>query len=205
MPFELPSLPYSQDALDPYISARTMSFHHGKHHAAYVNKLNELIKGSPMEKQTLEQIVRATANDVGKVAIFNNAAQAYNHEFFWHCLKPKGGGNPVGVLAERLNATFDSIEKFKEELKNAAVTQFGSGWAWLVLDQGNLKVVKTSNAMTPIAQNQTPLLTVDVWEHAYYLDYQNRRPDFVQAYLDNLVSWEYAAGNLEAALTRTTR
>lgn len=205
MPFELPPLPYSQDALDPYISARTMSFHHGKHHAAYVNKLNELVKGGPMENQSLEEIIKATANDASKVTIFNNAGQAWNHDFFWRCMKAKGGGNPTGALAERLNATFGSFEKFKEEFKNAAVAQFGSGWAWLVLDHGNLKVTKTANAMNPMAQNQHALLTLDVWEHAYYLDYQNRRGDFVQAFLDHLVNWESVGKNLEAAEAHGTR
>ena len=197
MAFELPPLPYSQDALDPHVSAKTLSFHHGKHHAAYVNKLNELVKGSPMQEQSLEEIMRATAKDPSKEAIFNNAAQAWNHDFFWHCMKPKGGGAPSGALADKIKSAFGGVDKLKEELKQAAVGQFGSGWAWLVLDRGELKVRKTPNAMNPLVEGQTPVLTVDVWEHAYYLDYQNRRPDFVQALLDNLVNWDFAAGNLK--------
>ena len=197
MAFELPPLPYSQDALDPHVSAKTLSFHHGKHHAAYVNKLNELVKGSPMQEQSLEEIMRATAKDPSKEAIFNNAAQAWNHDFFWHCMKPKGGGAPSGALADKIKSAFGGVDKLKEELKQAAVGQFGSGWAWLVLDRGELKVRKTPNAMNPLVEGQTPVLTVDVWEHAYYLDYQNRRPDFVQAFLDNLVNWDFAAGNLK--------
>jgi Fe-Mn family superoxide dismutase len=193
MAFELPSLPYSQDALEPHVSANTLSFHHGKHHAAYVNKLNELIKGAGKD---LEEIIRSTANDPSKVGIFNNAAQVWNHTFFWHCLSPKGGGAPSGVLADKIKSTFGSLESFKDQFKDAAITQFGSGWAWLIQDGSNLQITKTANAVNPLSQGQKAIFTIDVWEHAYYLDYQNRRPDFVQAVLDNLINWEFVANNL---------
>ncbi|MEK7706203.1 MAG: superoxide dismutase [Myxococcota bacterium] len=198
MAFELPKLPYSQDALEPHISSKTMSFHYGKHHQAYVTKINELTKDTPMAKHSLEQIMRDTANDAAKAALFNNAAQVWNHTFFWNCLTPNGGTGPSGELAERVKEAFGGVDKLKEELKNAAVGQFGSGWAWLVVDGGKLKVVKTANAMSPVVQNQTALLTIDVWEHAYYLDYQNRRPDFVQTVLDKLVNWDFVAENLKS-------
>jgi Fe-Mn family superoxide dismutase len=193
MAFELPSLPYSQDALEPHVSANTLSFHHGKHHAAYVNKLNELIKGAGKD---LEEIIRSTANDPSKVGIFNNAAQVWNHTFFWHCMSPKGGGAPSGVLADKIKSTFGSLESFKDQFKDAAITQFGSGWAWLIQDGSNLQITKTANAVNPLSQGQKAIFTIDVWEHAYYLDYQNRRPDFVQAVLDNLINWEFVANNL---------
>jgi Fe-Mn family superoxide dismutase len=197
MAFELPQLPYSQDALDPHISAKTLSFHHGKHHAAYVNKLNELVKGGPLEGKDLEEIIKSTAGDADKAGIFNNAAQIWNHTFFWHSMSPKGGGAPSGVVADKIKASFGSLDKFKEEFKNAAVTQFGSGWAWLIQDGNDLKIVKTANAVNPLSQGQTALFTVDVWEHAYYLDYQNRRPDFVQTVLDKLINWEFVNQNLK--------
>jgi Fe-Mn family superoxide dismutase len=193
MAFELPSLPYSQDALEPHVSTNPLSFHHGKHHAAYVNKLNELIKGAGKD---LEESVRSTANDPSKVGIFNNAAQVWNHTFFWHCLSPKGGGAPSGVLADKIKSTFGSLESFKDQFKDAAITQFGSGWAWLIQDGSNLQITKTANAVNPLSQGQKAIFTIDVWEHAYYLDYQNRRPDFVQAVLDNLINWEFVANNL---------
>jgi Fe-Mn family superoxide dismutase len=197
MAFELPELPYSQDALDPHISSKTLSFHHGKHHAAYVNKLNELIKGGDLEGKDLEEIIKANADDAGKAGIFNNAAQVWNHTFFWNSMSPKGGGAPSGVIADKLKASFGSVDKFKEEFKNAAVTQFGSGWAWLIQDGNDLKIVKTPNAVNPLSQGQTALFTVDVWEHAYYLDYQNRRPDFVQTVLDKLINWEFINQNVK--------
>ena len=196
MPFELPPLPYPDTALEPYYSARTFSFHHGKHHKAYVDNLNKLLPGSPFEDQTLEKIIRATASDVGKAGFFNNAAQVWNHTFFWHCMAPNGGGRPTGFIAERIEAAFGSYEKFAEQFKAAAVGRFGSGWGWLVLDGGELKIMSTPNAETPLAQGKVALLTVDVWEHAYYLDYQNRRPDFVQTFLDHLVNWDFVAQHL---------
>ncbi|OGQ83417.1 MAG: superoxide dismutase [Deltaproteobacteria bacterium RIFOXYA12_FULL_58_15] len=197
MSFELPRLPYSQDALDPHISAKTLSFHHGKHHAAYVSKLNELVAGTDLEGKALEDIIRATAGNAGKAGIFNNAAQVWNHTFFWNSMSPKGGGAPSGVIADKLKASFGSLDKFKEELKAAAIGQFGSGWAWLIQDGNDLKILKTQNAENPLSQGKHALFTVDVWEHAYYLDYQNRRPDFVQTVLDKLINWDFVAQNLK--------
>jgi len=199
MAFELPALPYPNNALEPHMSARTLEFHHGKHHQAYVTNLNNLVKDSPMASQSLEQIIKATAKDESKAGIFNNAAQVWNHTFFWNSMKPNGGGAPSGQVAERINSAFGGFDKFKEQFKQAGATQFGSGWAWLVLDGGQLRVTKTANAVNPMAQGQTALLTCDVWEHAYYLDYQNRRPDFIQTFLDKLVNWEFVASNLSKA------
>ncbi|GAP13835.1 superoxide dismutase [Longilinea arvoryzae] len=197
MAFELPALPFTEDALEPYYSARTLSFHHGKHHKAYVDNLNKLITGTDLESKTLEEIILLAAADPAKAGMFNNAAQIWNHTFFWHCMKPGGGGKPGGAIAARIDATFGSYEKFAEQFKAAAVGRFGSGWGWLVLDGGELKILSTPNAETPLAKGQKALLTVDVWEHAYYLDYQNRRPDFVQAFLDHLVNWDFVAENLK--------
>lgn len=199
MAFELPPLPFPKNALEPHMSARTLEFHHGKHHQAYVTNLNNLVKDSPLASQSLEEIIKATAKDESKAGIFNNAAQVWNHTFFWNCMKPNGGGAPTGALAQRIDSAFGGFDKFKEQFKQAGVTQFGSGWAWLVLDGGQLKVTKTPNAVNPMAQGQTALLTCDVWEHAYYLDYQNRRPDFIQIFLDHLVNWEFVASNLSKA------
>ena len=199
MAFELPPLPYAKDALEPYMSARTLEFHHGKHHQAYVTNLNNLVKDTPMAKQSVEEIIRATAKDESKTGVFNNAAQVWNHTFFWNCMKPRGGGQPSGDLAKRLEQSFGGFDKFRDEFKQAAATQFGSGWAWLVADGGKLKVTKTPNAVNPMSQGQTALLTCDVWEHAYYLDFQNRRPDFVQTFLDHLVNWDFVAKNLAGA------
>ncbi|MDD5585976.1 MAG: superoxide dismutase [Alphaproteobacteria bacterium] len=198
MPFELPALPWPDTALEPHISARTLSFHYGKHHQAYVTNLNGLIKDTPLATASLEDIIRKTAGDESKAGVFNNAAQVWNHTFFWNSMTPSGS-QPIAALAERLEKDFGSFDKFKETFKQAGVTQFGSGWAWLVLDGDSLKVTKTPNAVNPLALGQTPLLTCDVWEHAYYLDYQNRRPDFVQAFLDHLANWDFAAKNLAAA------
>lgn len=196
MAFELPPLPYDLKALEPHISANTLSFHYGKHHQAYVTNLNNLVKDSPLADKSLEEVILAVAGDASKQGIFNNAAQVWNHSFFWNCMKPNGGGKPTGKLAEKIDSDLGGFDKFKEEFKNAAVTQFGSGWAWLVLDGDKLKITKTANADLPMAHGQKALLTVDVWEHAYYLDYQNRRPDFVQTVLDNLVNWDFVAQNL---------
>ncbi|MFH0826588.1 MAG: superoxide dismutase [Candidatus Omnitrophota bacterium] len=187
----LPELPYSKDALVPYISARTFEFHYGKHHAAYVEKLNSLIEGTEFSKDALETIVKKTAKDTSRVAIFNNAAQVWNHAFYWQCMKKSGGGTPKGNIADRLKADFGSYEKFAEELKNAGLTQFGSGWAWLVVKEGKLTIMKAANADTPIAHGLTPLLTVDVWEHAYYLDYQNKRADYLDVFIKNLIDWDF--------------
>ena len=194
----LPELPYEQNALEPVISAKTIGFHYGKHHQTYVNNLNKLIAGTDLEKKSLEDVVISTYGSADQAGIFNNAAQVWNHTFYWHCLSPKGGGEPPALLKQQIEASFGSFDTFKKKLLNAAVTQFGSGWAWLVLDGDKLKVTRTANADLPLAQNQKPLLTIDVWEHAYYLDYQNRRPDYVQAVLDKLVNWEFVARNLES-------
>ncbi len=198
MPFELPELPYAKDALAPYITANTFDFHHGKHHKAYIDNTNKLIDGTPHADKTIEELISAAWTDKN-AGLFNNAAQIWNHTFFWNSLTPNGGGAPTGELADRINSAFGSLDGFKEEFKKAGTTQFGSGWAWLVLDNGDLKVTKTPNAELPLVHGQIALLTCDVWEHAYYLDYQNRRPDFLSAFLDNLVNWEFAAANLAKA------
>lgn len=197
MAISLPDLPYGKDALAPYISANTLEFHYGKHHKTYVDNLNKLIDGNDMAKLSLEEIITNSAKDSAKTGIFNNAAQVWNHSFYWKCLKKQGGGAPVGAVAEKINAAFGSYDKFAEELKNAGLTQFGSGWAWLVLDGKNLKITKTANADTPLAHGQKPLLTIDVWEHAYYLDYQNRRADYLSAVIANLINWDFVDANLK--------
>lgn len=193
---ELPPLPYAEDALDPVISARTMSFHYGKHHKAYVDNLNKLVAGTELSETPLEDVIRGTAGKADKAGLFNNAAQIWNHTFFWNSMKPGGGGAPTGAIADAINSAFGGYENFKKEFTAAAVTQFGSGWAWLVAEKSAVKLVKTANAETPLTGNATPLLTIDVWEHAYYLDYQNRRPDFVAAVIDNLLNWDFANANL---------
>jgi len=199
MPFTLPALPYAADALEPHISARTLQFHHGKHHKTYVETLNKLIDGTAFADMSLEEIIRATADakDGDEKKIFNNAAQTWNHAFFWHCLSPHGGGAPEGDLLARIDKDFGGLDGFRAKFKEAAVGQFGSGWAWLIDDKGKLAIVTTSNAMTPIAKGQTPLLTCDVWEHAYYLDYQNERPKFVETFLRHLIHWHMAEHVLE--------
>lgn len=199
MPFTLPDLPYAQGALEPHLSARTLSFHHGKHHQAYVTNLNTLLEGSELEGSSLEEIILASSKDAGRVGIFNNAAQAWNHTFYWHSMKPGGGGAPQGELAERIVQDFGSFDEFKAAFKQAGATQFGSGWSWLVLEGGKLKVTKTGNADLPMAHGQKALLTCDVWEHAYYLDYQNRRPDYLDVFLTYLVNWDFVAQNLTSA------
>ena len=201
MAFELPPLPYDQDALESSgMSARTLEFHYGKHHAAYVNTLNNLVKDTELADKSLEEIIKATYKASDKAAVFNNAAQVWNHTFYWNGIKPNGGGNPSSELEQKINASFGSLDKFKEEFKNAGGTQFGSGWAWLIKDSDTLKVVKSPNAENPIAYGQTPLLTMDVWEHAYYLDYQNSRPNFMQNFVDHLINWDFVAQNLTAAV-----
>lgn len=199
MTYKQPALPYANNALEPHISANTISFHYGKHHATYVTKYNGLVEGTPLDDMSLEEVILKTVDDESKVGVFNNGAQAWNHSFYWNCLTPSGGGIPTGEVAKKIVEDFGSIEKFNEELKNAAATQFGSGWVWLVLENGMLKVVKTANASNPMTSGQTPLLCIDVWEHAYYLDYQNRRPDHVAAVIDNLLNWEFVNKNYEAA------
>jgi len=199
MAFELPPLPYPKNALEPHISERTMDFHHGRHHQAYVTNLNNLIQGQPFERQSLEDIIKATYRDSSKTGVFNNAAQVWNHTFFWHSMTPQGGGAPSGDIAAAIDRDCGGIDKFKEQFKAAATGQFGSGWAWLVADNRQLKIIPTPNAVNPLAEGQTALLTCDVWEHAYYLDYQNRRPDFVQTFLDHLINWDFVAQNLAKA------
>jgi Fe-Mn family superoxide dismutase len=191
MSLSLPPLPYAKEALAPYISANTLDFHHGKHHNAYVTNANKLIEGTEFANLDAESIIRKVAGDASKQGIFNNVGQVWNHSFYWQCMKPNGGGAPTGNIAQKINADFGSYDKFVEEFKNAGVTQFGSGWAWLVLKDGKLAVMKTLNADTPIAQGLKPLLTADVWEHAYYLDYQNRRPDYLTAFVDHLINWDF--------------
>ena len=191
MAIQLPELPYAKDALAPVISANTLEFHHGKHHRAYVDNGNKLIAGTDLEKESIETIIQKTAGDAAKTGIFNNAAQVWNHSFYWQCLKPGGGGAPTGAVAAKIKAAWGSYEKFAEELKTAGATQFGSGWAWLVLDKGQIKITKSANADTPIAHGLMPLLTIDVWEHAYYLDYQNRRPDYLSAVVEKLINWDF--------------
>ncbi len=192
----LPALPWPEDALEPYTSARTISFHYGKHHKAYVDNLNKLIAGTPQDNQPLEEIIRFAAADPTKAGMFNNAAQVWNHTFFWHCMKPGGGGKPQGDVLRALDEGFGSYEQFAEQFKAAAVGRFGSGWGWLIVEGETLKIISTANADNPLAHGQKALLTVDVWEHAYYLDYQNRRPDFVQAFIDHLINWDFVAQNL---------
>lgn len=196
MPIELPNLPYAKDALAPVISADTLDYHHGKHHNAYVTNLNNLISGSDLEGVSLDDIVKRTAGDEKSKGIFNNAAQVWNHTFYWQSMKPGGGGQPDGKVAELINRDFGSYENFVNELKNVGVKQFGSGWAWVVLENDKLKITSTGNADSPIVHSQTPLLTVDVWEHAYYLDYQNRRPDYLGAFVEKLINWDFANQNL---------
>jgi Fe-Mn family superoxide dismutase len=191
MPIILPNLPYAKNAFEPEIGSKTLEFHHGKHHNAYVENTNKLIKGTDLEKEDLESIIRKTAKDSSKIGIFNNAAQVWNHSFYWNCMKPKGGGRPMGPIAEKIDKTFGTYEKFVEDFKNAGLTQFGSGWAWLVLKQGQLEIMKTANADTPLAHDLKALLTVDVWEHAYYLDYQNRRGDYLTVFVEKLVNWDF--------------
>ena len=195
-PHVLPALPYAENALDPVISANTLSFHYGKHHKAYVDNLNKLLTGSELAELPLEKLITETAGKTDKAAIFNNAAQIWNHTFYWNSLKPQGGGEPPAALKAKLDAAFGNLEGFKKELAAAATGQFGSGWAWLVADGDKLKVIKTANADNPLTQGLKPLLTLDVWEHAYYLDYQNRRADYVAALMDKLLNWQFAAANL---------
>lgn len=196
MSFELPKLGYAENALEPHISARTMGLHYNTHHQTYITNLNKFIKDTALEGRTLEDIVKTTHGEADKQAIFNNAGQTWNHNFFWKCMKPGGGGHPSGDLARKIDSDFGSFEAFTEAFTQAAIGRFGSGWAWLVNDHGTLKCVNTLNGDTPIAHGQTPLLGLDVWEHAYYLDYQYKRPAYVTAFLEHLVDWDFVAANL---------
>ena len=197
-PFTLPKLPYAFDALEPYIDAQTMQVHHDKHHQAYVDNLNKAVMGTPYADMPLEKIIAATFGLADKSAVFNNAAQHWNHSFYWRSLKPQGGGEPGGALRQKIEASFGSVDACRKELLTAATTQFGSGWAWLAQDGAKLVVVKTGNADSPLNKGQKPLLAIDVWEHSYYLDYQNRRADYVNALIAKLLNWNFAAENLGA-------
>lgn len=201
MSISLPPLPYADTALEPHISANTLSFHYGKHHNAYVVNLNKLIDGTDLAGKGLEDIIRAVAGDDSKMGVFNNAAQVWNHTFYWHSMAPNGGGKPPAgsKIAAAIDESFGSYEKFKEEFATAGATQFGSGWAWLVAKDGKLEIRKTGNAHLPLENGVTPLLTMDVWEHAYYLDYQNARPAYIDTFLDKLVNWDFAESNLANA------
>jgi superoxide dismutase, Fe-Mn family len=192
MAFTLPNLPYAKDALAPHISAETLDFHHGKHHAAYVTNLNKLLEGKPEANKSLEEVIMSSDGGV-----FNNAAQVWNHTFYWSSMKPNGGGQPTGDLLAAINRDFGSFDKFKEEFANAGATQFGSGWAWLVEQNGKLAVTKTPNADLPMKHGQKALLTMDVWEHAYYIDYRNARPKYIETFLTSLANWDFALANLK--------
>lgn len=196
LPLSLPPRPYAENALEPVISSKTLSFHHDKHQKGYVDTTNRLIAGTELADLPLEQIVTATAGKADRASLFNNAAQAWNHGFYWQCLKPNGGGEPPSALKHAMEEAFGSIEACKKALADNALAQFGSGWAWLASDGSQLKVVKTANADTPLTQGLWPLMTIDVWEHAYYLDYPNKRADHVNEVIDKLANWEFAAQNL---------
>ena len=200
MSIELPPLSFAQDALEPYMSARTLEFHHDKHHRGYVDALNALIVNTDLDGQFLNDIILATANNPLKTALFNNAAQVWNHTFFWQSLKPNGGGKPSKDCAALIDRSFGSYDKFHEDFCQAAVKQFGSGWVWLIKDQDKLSIITTANANTPFASGKKALIVCDVWEHAYYLDFQNRRMDYVKTYLDHLINWEFAESNLTNVL-----
>ena len=195
-PITLPALPWADNALEPFISKNTIGYHYGKHHKTYVDNLNKLVVGTEFADMSLEQVIAGSAGKADKVGIFNNSAQIWNHTFYWHSMKPHGGGEPPAALKQKIDAAFGSLDACKKELANAAVTQFGSGWAWLVSEGGALKVVKTGNAELPMTKGMKALLCIDVWEHAYYLDWQNRRADYVNAVLDKVVNWGFAADNL---------
>ena len=197
MSFELPSLPYANDALAPYMSSETLDFHHGKHHQTYVTNLNNLLKDHELQSSSLEDIVVKTSKDASMAGIFNNAGQHWNHILFWQCMKPNGGGSIPSELEGRLNSDFGSVEQFKEAFIQAGTTQFGSGWAWLAIDNGKLVVTKSPNASNPLVNGMKPILGCDVWEHSYYIDYRNKRPDYLKAFLDSLVNWEFVASQLD--------
>jgi len=197
MSFELPSLPYANDALAPYMSAETLDFHHGKHHQTYVTNLNNLLKDNELQGASLEDIVVKSSKDTSMAGIFNNAGQHWNHIMFWQCMKPNGGGSIPSELEARLNSDFGSVDQFKEAFIQAGTTQFGSGWAWLAIDNGKLVVTKSANASNPLVDGMKPILGCDVWEHSYYIDYRNKRPDYLKAFLDSLVNWEFVASQLD--------
>lgn len=197
MSFELPSLPYANDALAPYMSAETLDFHHGKHHQTYVTNLNNLLKDNELQGASLEDIVVKSSKDTSMAGIFNNAGQHWNHILFWQCMKPNGGGSIPSELETRLNSDFGSVDQFKEAFIQAGTTQFGSGWAWLAIDNGKLVVTKSANASNPLVDGMKPILGCDVWEHSYYIDYRNKRPDYLKAFLDSLVNWEFVASQLD--------
>ena len=197
MTFELPSLPYASDALAPYMSSETLDFHHGKHHQTYVTNLNNLVKDSDMQNFSLEEIVVKSSKDPSMAGIFNNAGQHWNHILFWQCMKPNGGGSMPSELESRITSDLGGIDQFKEAFIQAGITQFGSGWAWLAIDNGKLVVTKSPNASNPLVDGMKPILGCDVWEHSYYIDYRNKRPDYLKAFLDSMVNWEFVASQLD--------
>ena len=197
MTFELPSLPYANDALAPYMSSETLDFHHGKHHQTYVTNLNNLVKDTDMRDSSLEEVVLKSSKDSSMAGIFNNAGQHWNHILFWQCMKPNGGGSMPSELESRITSDLGGIDQFKEAFIQAGTTQFGSGWAWLAIDNGKLVVTKSPNASNPLVDGMKPILGCDVWEHSYYLDYRNKRPDYFKAFLDSLVNWEFVASQLD--------
>ena len=197
MTFELPSLPYANDALAPYMSSETLDFHHGKHHQTYVTNLNNLVKDTDMQDSSLEEIVVKSSKDSSMAGIFNNAGQHWNHILFWQCMKPNGGGSMPSELESRITSDLGGIDQFKEAFIQAGTTQFGSGWAWLAIDNGKLVVTKSPNASNPLVDGMKPILGCDVWEHSYYIDYRNKRPDYLKAFLDSLVNWEFGASQLD--------
>ena len=197
MTFELPSLPYASDALAPYMSSETLDFHHGKHHQTYVTNLNNLVKDSDMQDASLEDVVIKSSKDASMAGIFNNAGQHWNHILFWQCMKPNGGGAMPSELEKRISSDFGSVDQFKEAFVQAGTTQFGSGWAWLAIDNGKLVVTKSANASNPLVEGMKPILGCDVWEHSYYIDYRNKRPDYLKAFLDNLANWEFVSSQLD--------
>ena len=197
MAFELPSLPYATDALAPYMSSETLDFHHGKHHQTYVTNLNNLVKDTDLQDASLEEIVVKSSKDSSLAGVFNNAGQHWNHILFWQCMKPNGGGSIPSELESRINSDFGGIDQFKEAFIQAGTTQFGSGWAWLAIDNGKLVVTKSPNASNPLVDGMKPILGCDVWEHSYYIDYRNKRPDYLKAFLDSLVNWEFVASQLD--------
>ena len=203
MTFQLTDLPYPHEALEPHMSAETLRYHHGKHHASYVNKLNAVLDDTDLTQSPLETIILKSSEDEAKTGIFNNAAQVWNHDFFWRCMAPDGGGRPTCDLGSARDVAFGNFEAFRQAFLDAATGQFGSGWAWLVADNGNLRVVATPNAVPPMVKGQQALLTCDVWEHAYYLDYQNERPRFVETFLDHLADWQFVAGQFMTMRPRT--
>ena len=197
MIFELPSLPYASDALAPYMSSETLDFHHGKHHQTYVTNLNNLVKDTDMQDSSLEEIVVKSSKDPSMAGIFNNAGQHWNHILFWQCMKPNGGGSMPSELERRITSDLGGIDQFKEAFIQAGITQFGSGWAWLAIDNGKLVVTKSPNASNPLVDGMKPILGCDVWEHSYYIDYRNKRPDYLKAFLDSMVNWEFVASQLD--------